>query len=100
VKYQLTEDADRDVEEILVYSIKNFGVVRTQHYFEALKDCIELLAENPGMGHSAEDILPEYLCFPHDSHMIFYKNLSSSILVVRILHERMDPKLHLKITDQ
>ena len=96
MKYQLTEDADRDVEEILAYSVKSFGVAQTEHYFEALKECIELLADNPNMGHSAEDILPEYLRFPHESHIIFYKNLSSSILVVRILHERMDPKLHIK----
>ncbi|MFV1984965.1 MAG: type II toxin-antitoxin system RelE/ParE family toxin [Thiohalomonadales bacterium] len=96
MKYQLTEEADRDVEEILAYSVKSFGVAQAQHYFEALKECIELLADNPNMGHSAEDILPEYLCFPHENHIIFYKNLSSSILVVRILHERMDPNLHLK----
>ena len=96
MKYQLTEEADRDVEEILTYSVNNFGVTQTQHYFEALKKCIELLADNPNMGHSAEDILPEYLRFPHESHIIFYKSLSSSILVVRILHERMDPNLHLK----
>jgi plasmid stabilization system protein ParE len=36
VKYQLTEEADRDVEEILAYSVKNFGVDQTQYYFEAL----------------------------------------------------------------
>ena len=96
MKYQLTEDADRDVEEILAYSVKSFGVAQTEHYFGALKECIQLLADNPNMGHSAEDILPEYLRFPHKSHIIFYKNLSSSILVVRILYERMDPKLHLK----
>ncbi|RKZ58454.1 MAG: type II toxin-antitoxin system RelE/ParE family toxin [Gammaproteobacteria bacterium] len=96
MKYQLTEDADRDVKEILAYSVKSFGVAQTENYFEALKKCIELLADNPNMGNSAEDILPEYLRFPHESHIIFYKNLSSSILVVRILHERMDPKLHLK----
>jgi len=96
VKYQFTEEADKDVEEILAYSVKNFGVTQTQDYFVALKECIELLADNPNMGHSAEEILPEYLRFSHESHIIFYKNLSSSILVVRILHERMDPKLHLK----
>ncbi len=95
MKYQLTEEADRDVEEILAYSVKSFGVTQTQHYFVALKECIALLADNPNMGRCAEDILPEYLHFTHESHIIFYKNLSSSILVVRILHERMDPKLHL-----
>lgn len=96
MKYQLTDDAARDVEEILVYSVNSFGVVQTEYYFEALKECIELLADNPNIGHSAEDILPEYLRFPYESHVIFYKKISESILVVRILHERMDPERHMK----
>ena len=96
MKYQLTEEAARDVEKILAYSVDSFGVMQTEHYFEALKACMELLADNPDMGHSAEDILPEYLRFPYESHVIFYKKLSLSILVVRILHENMEPKLHIK----
>ena len=96
MKYQLTDEAARDVEEILEYSVINFGTDQAQHYFEALKECIELLADNPGIGHGAEDILPDYLRFPFKSHVIFYKMFTSSILVVRILHERMDPERHLK----
>ena len=96
MKYQLTEEAAKDVDKILAYSVNSFGMAQTEHYFVALKECIELLADNPNIGHSAEDILPEYLRFPYESHVIFYKRLASSILVVRILHERMDPKLHIK----
>ena len=96
MKYQLTGKAARDIKGILEHSVNNFGAAQTEHYFEALKECIELLADNPNIGHSAEDILPDYLRFPHESHVIFYKRLSSSILVVRILHERMDPKRHMK----
>jgi len=96
VKYKLTDEAARDVEEILAYSVKDFGVAQTEHYFKALKECIELLPDNPDIGYSAEDILPGYLRFPYESHVVFYKKLSSSIIVVRVLHERMDAKLHLK----
>ena len=96
MKYQLTDEAARDVEEILAYSVNSFGVTQTEHYFKALKECIELVADNPNIGHSAEDLLPEYLRFPYESHVIFYKKLTSSILVVRMLHERMDPKLYIK----
>ncbi len=90
------EEAGRDVEEILAYSVKSFGVAQTEHYFEALKECIELLADNLNIGHSAEEILPEYLRFPYESHIIFYKKLFASIFVVRILHERMYPERHMK----
>ncbi len=96
MKCQLTDEATRDIEGILTNSVKSFGATQTEHYFEALKECIELLADNPNIGRNAEDILPEYFRFPYESHVIFYKKLSTSILVVRILHECMDPKLHIK----
>ena len=96
MKYQLTEEAAKDVEEILAHSVKSFGILRTEQYFDALKECIELLADNPEIGHCADVRLQEYLRFPYESHVIYYKVLSTSILVVRILHERMDPKLHFK----
>ncbi len=89
--YQLTDEAARDIEGILDHSLKNFGETQAKRYFEALKECIELLADNPNIGHSAEDILPDYLRFPHESHVIFYKMLPPSVL-----HERMDPKKHIK----
>ena len=81
MKYQLTEEAAKDVEEILAYSVNSFGVAQTEHYFEALKECIELLADNPSIGHNAEDILPDYLRFPYESHVIFYKRLSTPALL-------------------
>ncbi len=96
MKYQLTDEAAKDVEQILSYSVDNFGIKQAEHYFDALKDCILLLADNPNIGYSADDILPEYFRFPYESHVIFYKKFNSSILVVRILHERMDSKLHIK----
>lgn len=96
MKYQLTDEAANDVEKILAYSLDSFGAMQTEYYFAALKECINLLADNPNIGYGAEDILPEYLRFPYESHVVFYKKLTSSILVVRILHERMDPKLHIK----
>ena len=80
MKYQLTDEAARDVEEILAYSVNSFGVAQTKHYFEALKECIELLADNPNIGHSAKDILPEYLRFPYESHVISIKDFPHQFL--------------------
>ncbi len=67
MKYQLTDEAAKDIEQILAYSVDNFGIKQAEHYFDALKDCIRLLVDNPDIGHSADDILPAYLCFPYES---------------------------------
>ena len=71
MKYQLTDKAARDVEEILAYSVNSFGVAQTEHYFEALKECIELLADNPNIGHSAEDIFSLNIYASHTKVMSF-----------------------------
>jgi toxin ParE1/3/4 len=59
-----------------------------------LKNCLELLARNPEIGNSAEDIQPGYRRFPHQSHIIFYTQADSDIFIVRILHKSMDISDH------
>ena len=72
MKYQFTDEAASDIEKILAYSVDSFGINQAEHYFEALKNHIQILADNPDIGHSADDILPECLCFSHESHLILY----------------------------
>lgn len=70
--YKLSEAAARDIEIILERSVIDFGLTKTEHYYTLLKNCLELLADNPGMGNAANDIQPGYSRFPHRSHIIFY----------------------------
>ncbi|MHB1512236.1 MAG: type II toxin-antitoxin system RelE/ParE family toxin [Acidiferrobacter sp.] len=87
---KLSEAAARDIEDILERSIEEFGVRQAETYYIALSRCLELLAANPEMGSAAEDIRPGYRRFPHERHVIFYTVGSDGLLVVRILHQRMD----------
>lgn len=48
------------------------------------------------MGSAAEDIRPGYRRFPHKSHVIFYTIRTDNLLVVRILHQRMDAIRNIK----
>ena len=88
--YKLSEASARDIENILERSLLDFGHIQTEQYYHSLKNCLELLASNPGMGNSAEDIQAGYRRFPHQSHIIFYTVSESDIFIVRILHKSMD----------
>lgn len=88
--YKLSEAATHDIEQLLDQSIIDFGLVQTEAYYHDLTHCLELLAENPKMGHSAEDIRTGYRRFPHESHVIFYTQQGENISIVRVLHKRMD----------
>jgi toxin ParE1/3/4 len=89
--YRLSNAATQDLEEILEQSLAEFGLPQTENYYTSLTRCLELLADNPEAGRSAEEIRPGYRRFPHKSHLIFYRPTGKhTILVVRILHHHMD----------
>ena len=90
----LSAAAAKDIEAILDQSVAEFGLLRTEKYYESLKRCLELLSENPGMGTTADNVRPGYRRFSHESHVVFYRLFEGGILVVRVLHARMDVGRH------
>jgi len=88
--YKLSAAAASDIEEILNQSIIDFGAQQTEAYYTSLTQCLKLPGYNPEMGRAADDIRPGYRRFPHESHMVFYTADAEDILIVRILHNRMD----------
>lgn len=48
--YELSEAAEADIDALLEHSVTPFGLGQTEHYYESLRHCIELLAENPPSG--------------------------------------------------
>lgn len=88
--YKLSGAAASDIEELLTRSVLDFGLARTETYYQSLTHCLELLGDNPEMGSTMDDIRPGYRCFLHKSHAIFYTPREQDILIVRILHKRMD----------
>jgi toxin ParE1/3/4 len=67
----LSEDAAHPIEQLLDQSILDSGLPQTGACYHDLTHCLALLADDPKMGNSAEDIRPGYRCFPHASHVIF-----------------------------
>jgi plasmid stabilization system protein ParE len=54
--YKLSEAAAHDIEQLLDQSILDFGLLQTEAYYHDLTHCLALLADNPEMGNSAEEI--------------------------------------------
>lgn len=56
---------------------------------------IERIAEDPRRGRSCDAIRPGYRRYGVGSHLLFYVESRDGVDVIRILHQRMDPTLHL-----
>lgn len=96
LKFQLSRSAESDIALIADYTIYKFGMNQARKYRNGLLEVFGNLADNPGLGRpfiaKGQVGLKRYR---YESHMIFYKDTESGILVVRVLGGTMDFKRHL-----
>ena len=93
--YRLTREAERDVIDITLYTIENFGGAQADKYIGEMRDRFQEIAEKPGRGQDFSDIKAGIFRFRSASHHIYYRKEDEGILILRILHGRMDPGRHL-----
>ncbi len=93
--FQLSKAAKDDLRMIAHFTEKRWGKIQRNLYIKQLDETFRLLGNNIEAGVSCDYIRNDYRKFPHNSHVIYYKEgLLSRILVVRILHKSMDVKSH------
>lgn len=97
--YEFSVLAEEDLNGIYVYTYKRFGPEQADSYNELLIRCVERIAETPAIGRTTENITANYLRYNCQSHAIFYEVLDDGVLIIRVLHQRMDFKRHLRGED-
>lgn len=93
--FVLTNTAKADLKNIALYTQHEWGREQRNTYVKQFDDAFHMLTDTPLVGKACNEIQKGYKKFPIGSHIIFYKEgTSSSIEVVRILHKRMDVELN------
>ena len=92
--YRLTPRAVDDLDGIYEYTIVNFGLERARGYLNELHRRFNDLARRPALGRGAEQLAPGLRRYPYRSHVVFYMPEERGVLIVRVLHERMDAPRH------
>lgn len=93
--FRLTERAKEDLRSIGRYTRETWGVEQRNHYLRKLDDAFHLLASAPERGRACDDIRPGYRKYRMGQHLIFYRQSSNALEIIRILHGRMDIETHL-----
>ncbi len=93
--YRLTDRAERDLEEVVDYTVQEWGASQANAYLGGLESRVQLLAENPDLGVARDAISQGLLSFPYESHILYYRKHASGIVIIRVLHQHMDPVRHL-----
>ena len=94
-RYQFTDKAEHDLVGIIDYTAQEWGGAQANTYLDGLETRAQLLAENPDLGMARETLCKGLLSFPYESHVLYYIKHSRGIVIVRVLHQHMDPVKHL-----
>lgn len=81
--------AFRDLDDIAAY----IGLDNPQaalRFLDSLESRFQLLAASPGIGRVRPDLGTGIRGFPVEDHSIFYRQVSTGIEVVRVLHGSRD----------
>ena len=94
-RLDLTEIARADLASIRRYSTRTWGPDRTTQYMDALRDTMKGLVRGAVITRARDDLRPGIQMATSGRHCIFFEADDSRVLVVRVLHDRMDYGRHL-----
>ena len=89
-RLELSRDADRDLERLLIWGTAQFGELAADRYHFSFQSTFDLLCRQPHAGARYEDAEGDLRVFRHKSHRVFYLVEDERILIARVLHSAMD----------
>lgn len=88
--YKFSTEAKADLKAITTYTTHQFGKAQSVRYLDGLKAKLALIDEFPRIGTARPELGEQLYSTVYQSHTIFYQRQQDLILIVRILHSRMD----------
>ena len=92
-KFILTNKSVQDLSEIWNYTLETWSEDQADKYYKTLINTFQEIADKPQLGRSYSSVSQNLLGIKINKHIIFYTSYDqNTILIIRILHERMDLK--------
>ena len=87
--------ARADLKAIARYTERTWSPAQAKTYLALLAERFVQLGRRPKLGRAREDLSPGYRSLPVGRHLIFYRIAGDAIIIIRVLHQSMDLRLHL-----
>ncbi|EDT03120.1 plasmid stabilization system [Burkholderia ambifaria IOP40-10] len=91
---RLTPLAETDLEDIWTYTFERWSLEQAEHYVDELAAAFERLARREWAGQPSR-AGKGYWRYLVGSHVVFYRETTDTVDVIRVLHQRMDVDRHL-----
>lgn len=94
---RFTTKAKEHIHAIGVYSTHRWASEVAQAYLSVLRVTMtDILDKPPSPGRDcSDDLFPGIRSFPVESHIIYYREVSTGIIVLAVLHEKQEPQNYL-----
>ncbi len=95
-KLRISGPARLDLGRIGDYTRREWRAAQKRKYLGQIKGGFKAVRDTPGIGIRRDDIRKGLRAQSVQKHVIFYRETKSEVVIVRVLHESMNPELHLK----
>ena len=92
---RISGPARRDLAQIGAYTRKEWGKRQKSAYLAGIKARFLDLRDTPGMGTDRRDMNEGLRSHPVGKHVIYYRETKRYLVIVRVLHQNMEPARHL-----
>lgn len=94
MQWELTAKAEDDLDVIYDYSFNKWGLTQAEKYIREIHQKIQTIAAEPNLGRRIDIVKKGYRKVHINRHFILYKQTHPKIIIIRILHEKMDLRRH------
>jgi len=88
--------AKNDLVKAYQYGLVNWGRSHALSYLNQIQAQLWQLTEQPKIGIERTALLLNMRSLVIKKHIVFYRIINNNIEIIRILHARQDPQLHVK----
>ena len=92
MRLRITRTADRELDSLLRWGVRNFGVAVASEYYNGMIQLFSLLCTNPQI---AREIRSGIRAHPYRSHIIIYRQSDDRLEILDIRHGRSNWRKHL-----
>jgi toxin ParE1/3/4 len=92
MRYRVSEDAERDLDEIFCYWAERASQKIADRIIEKIADRFWLLGEHPDAGKATEGIAAGVKCFPAGKYLIYYRATRRGTDILHVFHGVRDQR--------
>jgi toxin ParE1/3/4 len=90
MRYRISEDAQRDLDEIHLYWARRAGLKAADRVIDRISERFWLLGQHPNAGSPAGYLAPNVKCFPAGKYLIYYRKERRGTDILHIFHGARD----------